>query len=71
MFTKNNKTSVTEEISRIPVKYLLNLEMRALDQLEKRLKAETQRSAIALKSIQGIKRLRQDMKHYEEERNGK
>lgn len=71
MFTKNDKASITEEIERIPVKYLLNLEMGALDQLEKRLKAEVQRSTIALKSIQGIKRLRQEMKHYEEERYGK
>lgn len=71
MFTKNYHISVTEEIRRIPVKYLLNLEMQALDQLEKRLKKEAHRSALTLKWIKGIKSLRNEMKEYEEERNGK
>lgn len=45
----------TEEIRQIPVRYLLDLEMSALDKLEKKIKDEVRRTRLALKWIRGIK----------------
>lgn len=48
-------TYVTEEIRKIPVVYLLDLEMAALDKLENRIRDEVRRTKLALEWIQGIK----------------
>ncbi len=48
-------TYVTEEIRQIPVVYLLDLEMSALNKLEKKIKDEVRRTSLALEWIQGIK----------------
>ena len=40
MFHRDKKHYVTAEIRKIPVAYLLNLEMTALDELEKRIEEE-------------------------------
>ena len=49
---------VTDEIQSIPVVYLINLEMRMLDELEKRVRDEIRRTNLALKWVQGIKRIK-------------
>ncbi|MCM1323414.1 MAG: hypothetical protein NC218_04570 [Acetobacter sp.] len=46
---------VTEEIRQIPVVYLLDLEMSALDKLEQQIRDEVRRTKLALEWIQGIK----------------
>lgn len=48
MFHRDKKHYVTAEIRKIPVAYLLNLEMTALDELEKRIEEEGKRSELAL-----------------------
>ena len=45
-------TYVTEEIRQIPVIYLIDLEMSALDKIEKQIKDEVRRTQLALKWIQ-------------------
>ena len=52
---KSNRNFITEEISQIPVVYLIELEMAALDKLENQIKDEVRRTPLALKWIQGIK----------------
>lgn len=51
-------TYVTEEIRQIPVIYLIDLEMSALDKIEKQIKDEVRRIQLALKWIQGIKQIK-------------
>lgn len=51
-------TYVTEEIRQIPVIYLIDLEMSALDKIEKQIKDEVRRTQLALKWIQGIKQIK-------------
>ncbi len=53
---------VTEEISQIPVVYLLDLEMSALDKIENQIKSEVRRTKLALQWIQGIKNIKQASK---------
>lgn len=53
---------VTEEISQIPVVYLLDLEMSALDKIENQIKSEVRRTKLALKWIQGIKNIKKASK---------
>lgn len=48
-------TYITEEIRQIPVIYLLDLEMSALDKLEQQIRHEVRRTKLALEWIQGIK----------------
>ena len=48
----------TEEIRGIPVVYLLNLEMSMLDELEKKVRDEVRRTSLALKWVQGVKRIK-------------
>lgn len=62
MFHRDKKHYVTAEIRKIPVAYLLNLEMTALDELEKRVAEEEKRSNLAGKWIQGLKRVKQTLK---------
>ena len=51
---KNDRTVyITEEIRKIPVIYLLDLEMSALDRLEKMIQDEVKRTSLALEWIQG------------------
>ena len=49
---------VTEEIRQIPVVYLLNLETEMLDELEKKVRDEVRRTSLALKWVQGVKRIK-------------
>lgn len=56
---KNGRTVyITEEIRKIPVIYLLDLEMSALDRLEKMIRDEVKRTSLALEWIQGIKNIK-------------
>ncbi len=60
-------TYVTEEIRKIPVIYLLDLEMSALNKLESQIKDEVRRTSLALEWIQGIKQIKKASKdggHY-------
>ncbi len=52
---KSKRNFITEEISQIPVIYLIDLEMSALNKLESQIKDEVRRTQLALKWIQGIK----------------
>lgn len=53
---------ITEEIRKIPVIYLLDLEMSALDRLEKMIRDEVKRTSLALEWIQGIKNIKKASK---------
>lgn len=61
---KNNKHPVyiTEEIRKIPVIYLLELEMSALNRLERQINNEVRRTSLALERIQGIKNIKKASK---------
>ena len=60
---KNGRTVyITEEIRKIPVIYLLDLEMSALDRLEKMIQDEVKRTSLALEWIQGIKNIKKASK---------
>ena len=60
---KNDRTVyMTEEIRKIPVIYLLDLEMSALDRLEKMIQDEVKRTSLALEWIQGIKNIKKASK---------
>lgn len=60
---KNDRTVyITEEIRKIPVIYLLDLEMSALDRLEKMIREEVKRTSLALEWIQGIKNIKKASK---------
>lgn len=58
MFTEEKYTYVTEEVRTIPVVYLLNLEMKMLVELEKKVRDEVRRTSLTLKWVQGIKRIK-------------
>lgn len=49
---------ITEEIRKIPIIYLLGMEMSALDRLEKMIRDEVKRTSLALEWIQGIKNIK-------------
>lgn len=55
-------TYVTEEIRQIPVVYLLDLEMSALDKLEQQIHNEVRRTKLTLEWIQGIKQIKRASK---------
>lgn len=60
---KNDRTFyITEEIRKIPVIYLLDMEMSALDRLEKMIRDEVKRTSLALEWIQGIKNIKKASK---------
>ena len=60
---KNDRTVyITEEIRKIPVIYLLDLEMSALDRLEKMIRDQVKRTSLALERIQGIKNIKKASK---------
>ena len=60
---KNDRTVyITEEIRKIPVIYLLELEMSALDRLEKMIRDEVKRTSLALEWIHGIKNIKKASK---------
>lgn len=60
---KNDRTVyITEEIRKIPVIYLLDLEISALDRLEKMIQDEVKRTSLALEWIQGIKNIKKASK---------
>nr|DAP90947.1 MAG TPA: hypothetical protein [Caudoviricetes sp.]DAX91040.1 MAG TPA: hypothetical protein [Caudoviricetes sp.] len=62
MRKKDHTVYVTEEIRKIPVIYLLDLEMSALDRLEKMVRDEVKRTSLALEWIQGIKNIKKASK---------
>lgn len=62
MRKKDHTVYVTEEICKIPVIYLLELEMSALDRLEKMIRDEVKRTSLALEWIQGIKNIKKASK---------
>jgi hypothetical protein len=53
---------VTEEIRQIPVVYLIDLEMSALDKLEKKVRDEVRRTSLALEWIRSIKQIKKASK---------
>lgn len=61
---KNNEHQVyiSEEIRKIPVIYLLELEMSALNRLERQINNEVRRTSLALEWIQGIKNIKKASK---------
>ena len=61
----------TEEVREIPVVYLLNLEMSMLDELEKKVRDEVRRTSLALKWVQGVKRIKSASKDDNGGRHGK
>ena len=62
MRKKDHTVYVTEEIRKIPVIYLLDLEMSALDRLEKMVRDEVKRTSLALEWIQGIRNIKKASK---------
>ena len=62
MRKKDHTVYVTEEIRKIPVIYLLDMEMSALDRLEKMIRDEVKRTSLALEWIQGIKNIKKASK---------
>ena len=71
MFTEEKYTYVTEEVRGIPVVYLLNLETEMLDELEKKVRDEVRRTSLALKGVQGVKRIKMATKDDNGGRHGK
>lgn len=61
---KNNEHQVyiSEEIRKIPIIYLLELEMSALNRLERQINNEVRRTSLALEWIQGIKNIKKASK---------
>lgn len=61
---KNNEHQVyiSEEIRKIPVIYLLELEMSTLNRLERQINNEVRRTSLALEWIQGIKNIKKASK---------
>lgn len=58
MKNKERQVYITEEIRKIPVIYLLELEMSALNRLERQISEELRRTSLALEWIQGIKNIK-------------
>lgn len=58
MKKQERQVYITEEIRKIPVIYLLELEMSALDRLERQIRDEVCRTSLALEWIQGIKNIK-------------
>ena len=71
MFTEEKYPYVTEEVRAIPVVYLLNLETEMLDELEKKVRDEVRRTSLALKWVQGVKRIKMATKDDNGGRHGK
>ena len=63
MFTEEKYTYITEEVRAIPVVYLLNLETEMRD--------EVRRTSLALKWVQGVKRIKMATKDDNGGRHGK
>lgn len=61
---KNNEHQVyiSEEIRKIPVIYLLELEMSTLNRLERQINNEVRHTSLALEWIQGIKNIKKASK---------
>lgn len=62
MKKQERQVYITEEIRKIPVIYLLELEMSALDRLERQIRDEVRRTSLALEWIQGIKNIKNALK---------
>lgn len=62
MKKQERQVYITEEIRKIPVIYLLELEMSALDRLERQIRDEVRRTSLALEWIQGIKNIKKASK---------
>ena len=62
MKNKERQVYITEEIRKIPVIYLLELEMSALNRLERQISEEVRRTSLALEWIQGIKNIKKTSK---------
>ncbi len=62
MKNKERPVYITEEIRKIPVIYLLELEMSALNRLERQISEEVRRTSLALEWIQGIKNIKKTSK---------
>lgn len=54
---------VTEDIRQIPVVYLLNLETKMLNELEKKVRDEVRRTSLALKWVRGIRSIKSPCKN--------
>lgn len=54
---------VTEDIRQIPVVYLLNLETKMLNELEKKVRDEVRRTSLALKLVRGIRSIKSPCKN--------
>ena len=62
MRKKDHTFYVTEYKHKIPIIYLLDMEMYALDRLEKMVQDEVKRTSLALEWIQGIKNIKKASK---------
>ena len=62
MRKKDHTVYVTEEMRKIPVSYLLDLQMSAIARLEKMVRDEVKRTSLALEWIQGIKNIKKASK---------
>lgn len=62
MKNKERPVYITEEIRKIPVIYLLELEMSALNRLERQISEEARRASLALEWIHGIKNIKKASK---------
>ena len=62
MKNKERPVYITEEIRKIPVIYLLELEMSALNRLERQISEEVRRTSLALEWIQSIKNIKKASK---------
>ena len=62
MKKQERQVYITEEIRKIPVIYLLELEMSALNRLERQISEEARRASLALEWIQGIKNIKKASK---------
>ncbi|MBQ8436020.1 MAG: hypothetical protein IJX20_00050 [Alphaproteobacteria bacterium] len=58
MNSSKRKTNVSEAIREIPAMYLMELKFSTLTKLEKKIKQEVDRSTLALRWVQGIKRIK-------------
>lgn len=58
MNNSKRKINVTEAIREIPAMYLMELKFSTLNKLEKKIKQEIDRSTLALRWVQGIKRIK-------------
>lgn len=58
MYNNGRKTNVSEAIRDLPALYLMRMKYSTLAKLEKKIKREVECSQLALRWVQGIKRIK-------------